>query len=80
MDMNQSPITNNIPNDHWLRIVAGDPPGNQNFPCPLVTVCDDPVFTKVCVAGGSFLINPTDESCLVGVEAETWTGIKTLYR
>jgi len=27
-------------------------PSNPTFPCPLVVLCDPPVFTKVCVSGG----------------------------
>jgi hypothetical protein len=40
------------------QIVAGDPPSTgPAFQCPLVTLCDAPVFTGVCVTGGIFIIN-----------------------
>lgn len=39
-----------------LRVVAGDPPADPRFDCPLVTLCDYPVFTAVCVEGGAFTI------------------------
>lgn len=40
-----------------LRVVAGSPSSRPGLRCPLVTLCDDPVFTAVCVGGGSFVIN-----------------------
>jgi len=80
LQMNQSPVVTPVPNDTWLRFVAGNPPSNASFPCPLVTLCDAPAFSSLCITGGSFLMNPTGESCSVGVEEETWSGIKKLYR
>jgi hypothetical protein len=67
------------PEDVYLTVVAGDPPNNPNFPCQLVTICDS-IFTKVCVNGGQFVINPVSGGCEVAVRQETWSGIKALYR
>ena len=80
LQMNQSPVTDPIPDDTMLQFVAGNPPSSAAFPCVLVTLCDAPQFTALCVAGGAFLINPVDGSCAVAVEKKTWTGIKSLYR
>ncbi len=76
----QQPVNNPIADNTWIEFVQGNPPSSVSFPCPLVTLCNAPIFTAVCVTGGSFLINPNAESCAVGVEKETWSGIKTLYR
>ena len=32
-----------------LRVESHTNPGNQFFRCPLFTLCDEPVFTKVCL-------------------------------
>jgi hypothetical protein len=45
------------PESHVLRIRARNPPTNSNFDCPLVVLCDAPVYTTVCVNGGFFLLN-----------------------
>lgn len=62
-------------------------PRNPLFPCPLVTLCDFPNFTKTCVAGGVAVFNPTDPPCAaplckvtIGVENTTWSVAKALYR
>ena len=42
----------------YAQVVAGAPPSaGPGFDCPLLTLCDAPVFTKVCVTGGVFVIN-----------------------
>ena len=81
-----------IPADTRLQVVAGDPPGDASFNCPLLTLCDSPAFTKVCVAGGEFVINPASMSCSVLPDpptdvgppsvrqSATWSQIKRLYR
>lgn len=51
-------------------------PGNVNFQCPLVTLCDD-AFTKVCVSGGTAFLN--GGTCTVGVTEATWSTVKGLY-
>jgi hypothetical protein len=76
-----------IPNDRILRIVGGSPPGNPDFRCPLVALCDHPAFTKVCVYGAHFVINPVNQTCVVITDTgefppydRTWSVIKGLYR
>lgn len=35
-----------------LEVQRHTPPSGPSFECPLVTLCDAPVFTNVCVSGG----------------------------
>lgn len=79
--------TTPIPNDTHIRIVAADPPGSPRFNCPVVTLCDYPTFTKVCVHGGDFVLNPVNDTCTNPTTdvfenqlPTTWSLIKGLYR
>ena len=81
-----------------LIVKRKSPPSNPTVSdCPLVTICDIPVFTKVCLSvqgsalpGGSpepqhFVSKVNNPSCgaacgFVGVEQQTWTGVKALFR
>jgi hypothetical protein len=36
-----------------IRVRAHSSPTNPNFACPLVTLCNPPVFTAQCISGGS---------------------------
>ncbi len=76
----QQPVNNPIAGDTWIGFVAGNPPSSPTFRCPLVTLCNAPIFTSVCVSGGSFLINPTVGACDPSVEGGSWSQIKSLYR
>ena len=60
-----------------ISIVAHSAPNNPNFACSLVTLCDAPAFTKVCVAGGEAYIDGPD--CNVAVEETTWSDVKSLF-
>lgn len=51
------------------------PVGPPN-PCPQVTLCDEPQFTKLCVSGGFAALNA---SCDFAVEGATWSQVKHLY-
>jgi len=66
------------PQDTVLRVVGRTPPQDPMFDCPMITLCDSPVFTRMCVAGGTAIVNPSGE-CTVAVEAASWSGIKSLY-
>ncbi len=67
--------------DGGLRIAAKDPPWNPNFPCPLVTLCDNPAFTKVCIAPGLAVLNPSGAiHCGSSAESSEWGRVKELYR
>ena len=60
-----------------LRVLPRSPPSNSRFPCPLVTLCDAPAFSILCVSGGEAFIN--GGTCAVSVSRTTWTAMKSLY-
>ena len=60
-----------------VSVLRHSTPSNINFQCPLVTLCDPPVYTKVCVTGGQGIIN--GGNCTVAVEQRSWSGVKSLY-
>jgi hypothetical protein len=45
--------------------------------CPVQVLCDAPVYTLVCVAGGVAIIN--GPPCTVAVEETSWSTVKGLY-
>ena len=62
------------------------PPSNPLWRTPGLYRCDSPAFTPVRVTGGCYILNwngdPTVPCAarIVGVEAETWSGVKQLFR
>jgi hypothetical protein len=52
-------------------------PSNPQFPCPLLVLCDAPVFTKICVGAGEAFLNRG--TCTVGVEEKSWSSVKSLF-
>jgi hypothetical protein len=40
-----------------LHVAARQPPTNSNFDCPLVVLCNAPIFTAMCVGAGSAFLN-----------------------
>jgi len=52
-------------------------PSNPNFPCPLLVLCDAPVFTTICVNAGQAFLN--GGVCTVGVEETSWSSVKNLF-
>ena len=65
--------------DVTVSILRHTNPSNPFFLCSLVTLCDAPAFTKVCVNGGQAFINPVGRTCTVGVQPATWSQVKGLY-
>ncbi len=61
-----------------VAVLRHNTPSNINFQCPLITLCDIPVFTKICVNGGQARINGPG-NCTVAVERQTWSNVKALY-
>ena len=61
--------------DHPLSIDRHSTPSNSNFSCPLLVLCDAPVYTKICVQGGYALINYDN----LGVEPASWSSVKGLF-
>ncbi len=68
------------PPNSYVRVVPGNPVRSPDLNCVLLTVCDFPTLTRICVNGGQFIINPSGLDCTVGVKAESWARIKQLYR
>lgn len=63
---------------HVLQVEAHSTPNNPSFNCPLVFLCDNPYFTKLCVPGGRAAFNyPGFDQ--PAVEATTWSTLKALY-
>lgn len=58
-----------------LRVRRKFPAPDPEAQAPLFTNCDGPIFEKVVVTGGIYTLYPP-----VAVDAETWGGIKSLYR
>ena len=64
-----------------IHVVAKDPPSNRFFPCPLVTLCDEPSFTTVCIEGGKTILNPSaPRPCGSSRVQAEWSKVKALYR
>jgi len=59
-----------------LRIDAARFPSNPAFACPQVSLCDAPVFTRMCVAGGAAVVNG---ACTVVVRDRTWSSVKAMF-
>lgn len=72
-----------VVSDVILKVEMHTTPSNASFQCPLVTLCDPPAFTKLCVCGGQGVINGTIQNCGCGdpspTEATTWGHLKSLY-
>lgn len=73
--------TIDFPADSYVTVAPADPPSVPACQGQVIaTLCNAPIFTAVCVTGGSFIVNPAGQSCLVAVETQTWSGVKSLYR
>ena len=81
----------NVPSsDIWLTVTQHYQPTNAYYDCPLLTLCDGPVFTKVCVGMTDHsvhwraVINPStgnSAACApVSVSNTSWSQVKGLYR
>ena len=72
----------NFANNHYVTVVAGTPSSYPWAACssPILTRCNFPDFTPVCVSGGQLIVNPSGPTCTVAVEQATWSHVKGLYR
>jgi hypothetical protein len=61
-----------------LIVGARVPPTDPSFDCPLVALCDAPVYTSVCVHGQTTYVN-SDTRCSVAVEQTSWGRVKALF-
>ncbi len=64
--------------DHTLRVERHTTPFFPPFACPLMILCDEPVFTKVCVNGGEGYLN-SPRNCEVAVDHASWSKVKSMY-
>lgn len=62
--------------DMTLTVRAHQNPSNPNFACPVVPLCNAPVFTKICVADADAWVRP----CPVSVRAVSWSTVRALYQ
>ena len=82
-------VENSPTSDIELTVMRHADPANYTFDCPLLTLCDDPAFTKVCVGGPLDSVhwratlnasNVQAADCApVGVSETSWSQVKALY-
>lgn len=70
-------FASNAASEVQLRVVQHSTPSNPLFQCP-VMVMDWIPFTKICVDGGSLLVNSV-QNCSVSVTSTTWSMLRRLY-
>ena len=61
-------------------VFSPEKPLDSPIDCPFVTLCDEPVFTMMCVGCDQAFVNHSDPTCSVAVEETTWTSVLGLYR
>lgn len=59
-----------------LGVESHQAPGNPLFPCARVILCDEPVYTSLCVSTGTAQVGAQT----TGVESRAWFLVKGLYR
>ncbi len=82
-----------VPNDMIMRVHRKFPSNDSATESVLFTTCEFPLFPKVRVTGGCYVVNPTvglgqsvgNPPCTLWrdptpVEQKTWSGVKELYR
>ena len=82
-------IENSPTSDIELTVMRHAEPSNFTFDCPLLTLCDAPAFTKVCVGGQADSVHwratlnantvQAADCAAVGVSATSWSQVKALY-
>jgi hypothetical protein len=66
-----------VQTDRQVTVLRHTTPSNMLFQCPLLTLCNAPTFTKVCVNGAQGTIN--GGPCTVAVEQRSWSGVKRIF-
>ena len=82
-----------IPSDMIIRVHRKFPPADPTVASVLFTTCEFPIFPKVRVSEGCYVVNPTvgvgesvgNPPCTLrdyttAVELQTWSRVKALYR
>jgi hypothetical protein len=70
-------LATSVVGETYLTVAQHFTPSNPSFQCPLFTLCDAPVYTKVCVSGGTAILN--GRPCVIGVQPTSWSQVKSLY-
>jgi hypothetical protein len=70
-------LATSVVGETYLTVAQHFSPSSPQFPCPLFTLCDVPVYTKVCVSGGVAIVN--GRQCVIGVAPSSWSHVKGLY-
>jgi hypothetical protein len=64
----------------WLAIERHACTAQPPWLCPLLVICDAPVYTMVCVPPGGFaIINGDHCVCCPAVDPASWSRVKALY-
>jgi hypothetical protein len=71
-------VVGTFPQMEWT-VVGHETPNAPPFGCPVVTLCDPPSFTRVCVTGGRTFVNWPGGCPPLAVEAVTWSRVRSLY-
>src|SRR5262245_25774911 len=66
--------------DVLLMVSPTVPVSDPKLTCSFVSLCNAPVFTKVCVGDHGAIINPHVRNCGLAVGASSWSGVKSLFR
>ncbi|UCE02239.1 MAG: hypothetical protein JSW67_13455 [Candidatus Latescibacterota bacterium] len=76
-------IASAVEEDLQFELRNREPPTNPNFDCPLLMLCNNPIFTLICVETVPCFVNAaTARKCEfpVAVSPSTWSGVKSLFR
>jgi hypothetical protein len=60
-----------------LEVAPHEPATNPQFPCARVILCDEPVYTSLCVATRTAIVSAATTDVEDGV---TWSSVKRLFR
>jgi len=66
-----------------FRLEMRNPPSNPLTHCPVLLMCDYPMFSMICVESVACFVNTTTARACespVAIRNETWGGVKELYR
>jgi hypothetical protein len=73
--------TEDVATNTRVRLVQAYPWESAETACPLLTLCDSPAFTKICITAEDLVINAQPPICPpLPVSHATWGQVKALYR
>jgi hypothetical protein len=65
------------PPNTYFTITQHTTPSRPDRACPSQILCDNPIFTQICVSGGQAIVN--GGPCSVAVQEKSWSQVKSLY-